>query len=359
MAARSNPAKVGLFVATSVVAGVVCLFWAGVQIANRAHVPRVTFFDESVQGLDVGAPVKMRGVTIGQVKDITIAPDRRLVKVTAEVYVDLWVRLGLGTEAELRSASKSLPPDLRTQLATTGITGEKFLLVDFFDNPGPGPELTFAPPYNYIPSTPSTLKGLEDGVNTLVDLLPSTLDRIDRVAHTVQEKLTAFDAPAIAARIGGLLETGDQFLAAANGALGGVNFADLDQELRGLIRELSTTTARADQLIARLDAPEGAFQAMLSEFAGVAARAGSLMDAIDGTLASADIAATSAALRTTSDDLAGVAREATLFSGDARATLARLRETLGAVQALAALLERQPGALLRGHATEFTPPGGN
>ena len=346
MATKTNPAKVGLFVVCSVLAGIVCLFWAGVSLANRPRVPRVTFFDESVQGLDVGAPVKMRGVTIGQVKDVTIAPDQRLVKVTAEVFVDLWVRLGLGTEAELRTSTKSLPPDLRTQLATTGITGEKFLLVDFFANPGPVPELTFVPPYNYIPSTPSTLKSLEDGVNALVDQLPRTLDRVDRLAGLVEEKVAAFDAAEFVSRTNLVLDDARGFFSSVDGALAGVDLGRIDADLKELLSGLSRTVARAEALLEDLDAPDGSFQRVLLDFRALAARAEGLIAKVDEELAG------------TSDSFEGVAREAALLSGDARLTLARLREALGSVQALAALLEREPGALLRGHPTEFAPPGG-
>lgn len=347
MASKTNPAKVGLFVVCSVLAGIVCLFWAGVTLANRPRVPRVTFFDESVQGLDVGAPVKMRGVTIGQVKDVTIAPDRRLVKVTAEVFVDLWVRLGLGTEAELRSSSKSLPPDLRTQLATTGITGEKFLLVDFFSNPGPVPELSFAPPYNYIPSTPSTLKSLEDGVSALVDQLPRTLDRVDRLTQTVEQKVAAFDAAEFVSRTNLVLDDARGFFRSVDGALAGIDLGRLDADLKELLGGLSRTTARAETLLERLDAPEGPFQQVLVDFRALAARAEELVERVDGEVLG------------TSERFGGVAREAALLSGDARLTLARLREALASVQALAAMLEREPGALLRGHPTEFAPPGGH
>ena len=41
----------------------------------------MSYFDESVQGLEIGSPVKFRGVTIGTVADIDIAPDRRHVEV--------------------------------------------------------------------------------------------------------------------------------------------------------------------------------------------------------------------------------------------------------------------------------------
>jgi hypothetical protein len=44
----------------------------------------VTYFDESIQGLVIDSPVKYRGVFIGRVDGISVAPDSKLIK------SDLW-----------------------------------------------------------------------------------------------------------------------------------------------------------------------------------------------------------------------------------------------------------------------------
>lgn len=356
MTSSANHWKIGLFVSGGLLAGVVCLFWAGYRLADRPREPRVTYFDESVQGLDVGAPVKMRGVNIGVVQEITIAPDRRLVKVTAQVYVDLWVRLGLGTEAELASAARPLPSDLRVQLASTGITGEKFLLVDFFSAPGPPPELSFEPPYNYIPSTPSTLKSLEDGVNELVDLLPRTLEGVDTLVGTLDRKIGGIDTADLSERTVAVLEEAHAFFDGAGTTLEELQLPQVQADLKELLTGTTATLERVDGFLARLDSKDGAIQAVVADFDALTERARGLMDALQDEVRGAELAETSGSLRATSDAFGGVAREAATFSSDARATLVRLRETLASVQALAALLERQPGALLRGHPTEFPPP---
>src|SRR5262249_54443781 len=137
--------------------------------------PAVAYFDESVQGLEVGSPMKFRGVPTGVVSDITIAPDRRHVQVTSEVYWDVIRRLGILTEKPTaRSSTPFIAADLRVQLATTGITGVKYLDVDVFDPAHtPLPELPFPTPWNYIPSVPSTLKSLGDALTEVANRLPS------------------------------------------------------------------------------------------------------------------------------------------------------------------------------------------
>ena len=100
----TNHWKLGLFVLLGVGAMLGALFWLGARRFRRESFPAVSYFDESVQGLDVGSPVKFRGVTVGTVADITIAPDHRHVQITSDVYVDALVRLGLRTRAPSRSA---------------------------------------------------------------------------------------------------------------------------------------------------------------------------------------------------------------------------------------------------------------
>lgn len=354
-ASKTNPWKIGLFVALGVGALVVGLFWAGVQRLRRPSFPRVTYFDESVQGLDIGAPVKMRGVTIGTVSDITIAQDQRLVRVSAEFYVDLWVRLGLGTEAELRSASRALPDDLRVQLSSTGITGEKFLLVDFFTNPGPPPALTFSPPYNYVPSTPSTLKSLESGVIQLTELLPQILERLDGLAATADEKLGAIDTAGLSAESMQVLDVAKSFLGRADRTLDEMNVKGLEADVRTLVDRLTRAAEGAERFLARLEAPDGTLKRIAGDFEALAARADATLITIETSVSGADLPAAVTSLRETSDAYRAVASEAAGLSVEARETLIRLRQTLSSVQALARLLEQQPGALLRGHATEFPP----
>src|SRR6185369_2522559 len=177
-ATTTNHWKLGLFVVVGLVALIASLFWIGAQRFSRDAFDAVAFFDESVQGLDVGSPVKFRGVTVGTVGDITIAPDHRHVQVTSDIYVDALKRLGLGDRAP-RKGEEFINPLLRVQLVSAGITGVRFLQTDFF-HPArfPEPKLPFDPPWNYIPSAPSTLKSVGDTAMDVVNRLPDIEARV-------------------------------------------------------------------------------------------------------------------------------------------------------------------------------------
>ena len=69
---RGNPALIGLFII-----GAIVLMVAGVIIVGSGkffvHTVRaVMYFDGSVQGLQIGAPVTFRGVKIGSVARPTV-----------------------------------------------------------------------------------------------------------------------------------------------------------------------------------------------------------------------------------------------------------------------------------------------
>ena len=76
--------------------------------------------------------MKFRGVTIGAVGEIDVAPDRRHVEVDEELGLAELRRLGFVGRKD--SSEEVTPPaEVRAQIASIGITGVKYLALDFFD----------------------------------------------------------------------------------------------------------------------------------------------------------------------------------------------------------------------------------
>jgi phospholipid/cholesterol/gamma-HCH transport system substrate-binding protein len=301
-ATTTNHWKLGLFVVAGIGAVIGVLFWIGAQRFRREAFDAVAYFDESVQGLDVGSPVKFRGVTLGTVANITIAPDHRLVQVTSDIYVDAVRSLGLGEgKPDPQSGRPFMPEDLRIQLAAAGITGVRFLEVDFFDPQRyPPPPLPFAPPWNYVPSAPSTLRSLEQAALEFANRLPVLGDQ------------------ATAA------------LAEGRETLGSV---------RRLSDELQGDNGQLTRLLARLDTTADTLQTAVRE---------SQLGATASALRAASVSVTGAATGVTG----GVAdvRE------DLRADLIALRDTLDVIRALVESLDRDPSVLVRGRRAESAVP---
>ena len=290
----ANHWKLGLFVVASLATVVGATFWLGSRLFQRESFEAISYFDESVQGLEVGSPVKWRGVTVGSVREITVAPDGRHVQVTSDIFVDALKRLGL---EKPKRGGDFINPNLRVQLASAGITGIRFLQTDFFDPARhPPPQLPFEPPWNYVPTTPSTLKSVEESVLEILNRLPA-------VEREAEEALGA---------------------------------------LRG-------TLTSVDGLIGTLQADDGAFKALLVQLRSTAAR-------LERALKEAEFGSTTASLRTTSGQVGEAAAGVSDAREELRASLVALRETLEAVRALADSLERDPSALLRGPRSDGASP---
>jgi len=95
MSTPTNHWKLGLFVVVGVVMTLSVMAWLGARSLRKEVGLYISYFDESVQGLEVGSPIKFRGVTIGSVAKIDIADDHRHVEVTSELGKAVLARLGL------------------------------------------------------------------------------------------------------------------------------------------------------------------------------------------------------------------------------------------------------------------------
>ncbi len=108
--------KVGLFVLISIGFGFGILIWIGAAHFLRQTQPYVSFFNESVEGLSPGTEVSYRGVQVGRVTGIGLAPDGRLIRVTLALQ-----------------PSFKVDHSMAIQLGLKGITGQRYLKI------GPAP----------------------------------------------------------------------------------------------------------------------------------------------------------------------------------------------------------------------------
>ncbi len=159
-----------------------------------------------------------------------MAPDRRHVEIIYSLGVKALNRLGLAGTSRGKETRILVPPDLRVQLASTGLTGTKYLQIDFFHTGGTAPPvLPFPVPENYIPAIPSTMKNLEDAVVRAVDMMP----------HLAEE-------------LGGMV-------ARVNVILDDVNRRGLPNKLAATLEGASVALAKMKRALDRLDGSEGLF----------------------------------------------------------------------------------------------------
>jgi paraquat-inducible protein B len=309
----------GLFVivgfATAIVAGL--LF--GAARFRKDTIRYHTYFNESVQGLDLGAPVKFRGVTIGNVAAIEIAPDHRMVDVVSDLDTNDVKRMGL-TEAGTKHGKErfAVPPDLRAQLGSQGITGVKFIAIDFFDvKSNPAPVLPFDVRLDhYIPAAPSMMKNLEDTITKAMDRLPEMVDAVVMIMGRVDRLLATLEKEDVSGKAAAALGHADAVMTSLQTTIARIDRNDLGGKAAATITELNVAVTNMNKVLARLDGK-------------------------DGLLASAQHA---------TDAFGEMGRAGTGTQKDLEATLRDVSEAAEAIRALVESVERDPDMLLKGKA---------
>ena len=103
MGRKANPAIIGAFVIGAVALTVVAVtVWGSGKLFRRQY-PCVCYFPGSVNGLSAGAPVKFRGVQIGEVTDVRLlyAQARGTPRIPVFLTIDNERMRGLGSKREL------------------------------------------------------------------------------------------------------------------------------------------------------------------------------------------------------------------------------------------------------------------
>lgn len=208
MAKQANRMMIGGFVVVAVIIMAASLVVFGSGKFFKKTVKCVMYFDESVKGLSVGAPVLFQGVQIGSVTSIVLQVDpvkmQTHIPVIIEYEPEKFQVAAAGQEMS-RDPRKNIPRlierGLRAQLGMQSfITGQLVIQLDFF--PGTPVNLQgIDKDYIEIPTIPSTSAKLAEAMEKL-DLqglekhLESTLAGIDRFVNN----------PDLAASIRGLNE---------------------------------------------------------------------------------------------------------------------------------------------------------
>jgi ABC-type transporter Mla subunit MlaD len=174
MESRALYIRVGalILLATAVLVGAL-LFFGGAHLSRGQAFE--SYFRETVQGLEVGAAVKYRGVKLGQVSEVGLVssvygggapnPDRN------SQFQQVLVRYIIDTDKIGRNAdiSAMVAQGMRARLASQGLTGLTYIELDFVDQQRfPPQQLGWTPRDAYLPSMPSTLSQVQDAAQLLL-----------------------------------------------------------------------------------------------------------------------------------------------------------------------------------------------
>ena len=295
-----------------------------------------TYVRESVQGLEVGAPVRYRGVSIGRVEELGLVSaeySRAEGDTFGPAYQLVFVRFSVDTRrvGEGPSVDDAIRLGLRARIAAAGITGVYYLELDFVDpDRFPVVDVPWEPRSTYVPA------------------IPSTVAQVQNAAEALLQKVQGVDVGGLLENISGLLS--DLRRETRDG--GDVSMAL--QEAAALLRTLRAAAEEAD-----VPGVLGELRGAASEARGAAAEATELLASRELRQTLANAAAAAAEVRTAAARLpATIAalesglRTARGASTEIQAELAPilrdLRSAVGNLRDTTEALRRSPGQALFG-----------
>lgn len=259
---RANPTLIGAFVLGAVaVAAAVVVAWGSGRFFRRT-VTFVSYVGGSVNGLNVGAPVKFRGVQIGSVTQIRslLAPPARLK--AEELRIPVWFDLdeqqitGLGGREitlDRPHIDELIAQGLRAQLQLESfVTGVLYLGLDFF--PEAPAVLVHAdrPEILEIPSVPTALEQASQVVTRVLAQIENA--GIDRAVQSITSAVDGVDALVRSPEVRGAI-------VAAREALESIR--RLSDTAQPMVRGVEATSVGARDSLHHLDAALGDLQTLI------------------------------------------------------------------------------------------------
>ena len=204
MASQKTKFVVGLFLVCGIGIALLAFIWLGMSRYFEKGRFYVTYFNESVQGLDKDSPVKYRGVSVGRVHSISVAPDSKLVKVVLKIETGMVLDI-----------------NIVTQLKSVGITGSVFIELDQKkrDEPDRSPPLSFPSEYPIVASKPSELGQILSGIDEILNKIKG-LD-LEGIAAKIKSNLDTVETAVQEANVKGLARKFERSLDQLNQILDG------------------------------------------------------------------------------------------------------------------------------------------
>jgi paraquat-inducible protein B len=227
---KMSPAVIGAFVIGAVALIVIAILVFGSGRLFRQTREFVLYFDNSVNGLRIGAPVKFKGVEIGSVKDIRLQLEKgaEVNKIPVIIEIDLKKLTSRGAQADItmnREMFQQAIVDrgLRGQLEMESlVTGLLFVALDF------------------LPGTPINLVQQAGGDYEYpeVPTLPTTLEQAKGAVTRIMSKLEDIDFKELGANLQATLK--------------GVNRTVNSPEIESVLRSLARVMPKVDEAVVNI-----------------------------------------------------------------------------------------------------------
>ncbi len=249
--------KIGLFVISATVIGIIGVVVLGVGTVFQKNALVETYIDESVQGLDVGSPVKFRGVPVGRVEQISLTSAEYS---TRRQYV--LVRIAISSnmfqfpvnDPNSPALKSELDRGFRIRLAAQGLTGVAYLETDYLDpERNPPLEIDWQPYYPYIPSTRSRITQLSEAVERILQNIGDI--NISQLSESIEKSLAAMTRLADSANLEKIGSQANALLSEVRETNRQMNALLNSPELKATMVDASAAMGRARQIVERAEKP--------------------------------------------------------------------------------------------------------
>lgn len=217
MSTQTNYFRLGMFVIIGTALGVAgVIIFGGLNLFPEPMLMLETYFEESVQGLMEGSKVRMRGVVIGTVEEIGFVATSYDLSEELDIKYGRWilVRAAIDPEAfegqKVEQLAEIVPlrvkAGLRVRMASSGLTGGKFIEVDGLD---PRRFPAFEPPWEprnaYVPSATGVFSAIVSSVDHIVEQVKDldvkkVLTDVDNLILSANQAIEGADIPGLSAK---------------------------------------------------------------------------------------------------------------------------------------------------------------
>ncbi|MEW5735411.1 MAG: MlaD family protein [Thermodesulfobacteriota bacterium] len=234
MATARTKFSVGIFLICGILLFALAIIWVGMSGLLEKGKQYAIYFNESVQGLAADSQVKYRGVPVGRVERIQVAPDGNLIQVVVKI------------DPDLLALEKKNIENLVAQMKSVGITGIMFIELDRRKQGSPVEEihLSFPAPFPVIPSRPSDIRQIFEGVENIF----KRIDKIDfeGISRHLKKDLKALSQAIEDANVKGISE---RFVT----ALDRINRILAPARWDPMLASLGKTTDRLEKAVGQAD----------------------------------------------------------------------------------------------------------
>jgi paraquat-inducible protein B len=233
MAKRTNPKLIGGFVVGALLLTIIGVLAFGGGEFLKPKAKAVIFFQGSLGGLDVGAPVTFRGVKVGTVTNIVIEYDIANQVMHIPVYFELELekfQIVSGRRDPLKNMDALIARGLRGQLETLSmVTGQTSINFDFH------------------PETPVRMLGFKKGIQEFPSI-PSSMAQLTASVSGVLQKLSSLPLDQIATQITSTIEAAHKVLSDADNVVSGAGglMASVNTQVKPLSDSLIGTSNQAN-----------------------------------------------------------------------------------------------------------------